>query len=85
MDSGSQSPKETWLRLLLVDEWQDPVRTQIRVAEGGNVAYLDMGYDEPMVGLDYEGAHHMEDRQVYVGDIGRAEFVERWAGTTSAW
>ena len=36
-----------------------------------------MGYDEPMVGLDYEGSHHSEDRRRYVYDIGRAELVER--------
>ncbi|MCV7149920.1 type IV toxin-antitoxin system AbiEi family antitoxin [Mycolicibacterium pyrenivorans] len=77
MDGGSQSPRETSLRLLLVDEWTDPVRTQIKVCEDRNVAYIDMGYDEPMVGLDYEGAHHAEDRTTYVGDIGRAELIER--------
>ncbi|MDY6998225.1 MAG: hypothetical protein SW019_16630 [Actinomycetota bacterium] len=75
MDGGAQSPRETWLRLILVDEWLDPVRTQIEVAEGSQVAYIDMGYDEPMVGLDYEGSHHSEDRATYVYDIGRAEFV----------
>ena len=77
MDGGSQSPRETSLRLLRVDEWLDPVRTQIKVSEGRNIAFLDMGYDEPMVGLDYEGAHHSEDRETYVGDIGRAELIER--------
>lgn len=77
MDGGSQSPRETLLRLLLVDEWLDPVVTQIRVSEGRNVAFIDMGYEEPMVGLDYEGAHHSEDRVTYVGDIGRAELIER--------
>ena len=77
MDGGAQSPRETSLRLLLVDEWRDSVRTQIEVTTGRNVAFIDMGYDEPMVGLDYEGAHHSEDRFTYVGDIGRAELIER--------
>ena len=36
-----------------------------------------MGYDEPMVGLDYEGLHHGENRDQYVHDIGRAELIER--------
>ncbi|MBX7435273.1 hypothetical protein JDV09_24695 [Mycobacterium sp. Y57] len=77
MDGGAQSPRETWLRLILVDEWRDPVRTQIKVDDGSQTSYLDMGYDEPMVGLEYEGAHHSQDRLTYVKDIGRAEFIER--------
>ena len=77
MDAGAQSPRETRLRLILVDEWLDPVRTQIKVTDGSTVAYLDMGYDEPMIGLDYEGSHHSDDRPTYVYDIGRAEFVEQ--------
>lgn len=77
MDGGAQSPRETRLRLVLVDEWLDPVRTQIKLADGSKVAYLDMGYDEPMVGLDYEGSHHSTDRGTYVYDIGRAEFIEQ--------
>ena len=77
MDAGAQSPRETRLRLILVDEWLDPVRTQIKVTDGSMVAYLDMGYDEPMIGLDYEGSHHSDDRPTYVYDIGRAEFVEQ--------
>ncbi len=36
-----------------------------------------MGYDEPMVRFDYEGAHHNENRSQYLYDIGRAELVER--------
>ena len=74
MDAGAQSPRETWLRLILMDAWLDPVRTQIAV--GGRV-HLDMGYEEPRIGLEYEGSHHSEDRGTYVYDIGRSEFVER--------
>jgi very-short-patch-repair endonuclease len=47
------------------------------VTDGVQTAFIDMGYDEPMVGLDYEGAHHSENRGQYVHDIGRAEFIER--------
>lgn len=52
-------------------------RTQIRVSDGFAVAYIDMGYDEPKIGLDYEGAHHASDRDQYVHDIGRAELLDR--------
>lgn len=75
MNAGAQSPRETWLRLLLVDAGLPTPRTQIRVSDGRGEASLDMGYDEPMVGFDYEGAHHSADRRQYVQDIGRAELV----------
>jgi hypothetical protein len=77
MDGGAQSPKETWVRLVLIDGGLPRPRTQIRVSDDVNEAFIDMGYDEPMVGFDYEGAHHSKDRGQYVYDIGRAEFVER--------
>ena len=77
MDPGAQSPKETWLRLVLIDSGLPAPRTQIRVADGVNEAFIDMGYDEPMVGLDYDGQHHSSNRGQYVHDIGRAELIER--------
>jgi len=77
MDAGAQSPKETWLRLVLIDGGFPALRTQILVTDGTNEAFLDMGYDEPMVGLDYEGAHHSQNRGQYVYDIGRAELIDR--------
>jgi hypothetical protein len=76
-DPGAQSPKETWLRLLLIDAGLPAPRTQIRLTDGVNEAFIDMGYDEPMVGLDYDGQHHSVDRSRYVHDIGRAELIER--------
>ncbi|MFS0899426.1 hypothetical protein [Mycolicibacterium litorale] len=76
MDGGAESPKETWLRLLLIDAGLPRPRTQIRVADRFREAFIDMGYDEPKVGLDYEGAHHSTDRGQYVHDIGRAELIE---------
>jgi very-short-patch-repair endonuclease len=77
MDAGAQSPRETRLRLLLVDAGLPRPRTQIRVTNGYLEAFIDMGYEEPKVGLDYEGAHHASDRGQYVHDIGRAELLAR--------
>src|SRR6185312_9614376 len=81
MDGGAQSPKETWLRLVLIDAGLPAPRTQIRVSDGVSAAFIDMGYEEPMVGLDYEGKHHANDREQYVYDIGRAELIERQGWT----
>ncbi|MBP2450364.1 hypothetical protein [Mycolicibacterium lutetiense] len=77
MDAGGQSPRETWLRLLLIDAGYRPPRTQIRVTDGFNEAFIDMGYDDVKVGLDYEGKHHATDRPRVVHDIGRNELIER--------
>jgi hypothetical protein len=77
MDGGAQSPQETRLRLVLIDAGLPAPRTQIRVSDGHSEAFIDMGYDQPMVGLDYEGAHHSANRGQYVYDIGRAELIER--------
>jgi hypothetical protein len=77
MDGGAQSPRETWLRLLLIDDGLPAPRTQIRVGDGFNEAFIDMGYDEPMVGLDYDGRQHLTDRDRYVRDIGRAELIDQ--------
>jgi hypothetical protein len=76
MNAGAQSPRETRLRLWLIDDGLPAPRTQIRVSDGVQEAFLDMGYDEPMVGLDYDGEHHATNRGQYVHDIGRAELVD---------
>ncbi|WP_301120834.1 hypothetical protein [Mycolicibacterium fortuitum] len=76
MDAGGQSPRETWLRLLLIDAGFRRPRTQIQVSDGFNEAFIDMGYDDVKVGLDYEGKHHATDRPRYVHDIGRSALIE---------
>lgn len=75
MDSGAHSPRETRLRLMLIDAGLPKPQTQLRISDGFTSAFLDMGYEGPKVGLDYEGAHHSALRQQYVHDIGRAEFI----------
>ena len=77
MDGGAQSPKETWLRLLVIDEGFPRPRTQIHVTDGMNDAFIDMGWDEPMIGLDYDGELHQRSRPRFVHDIGRNELVRR--------
>nr|WP_090280358.1 hypothetical protein [Mycolicibacterium komanii]CRL76455.1 hypothetical protein CPGR_04477 [Mycolicibacterium komanii] len=77
MDGGAQSPQETRIRLILIDDGLPPPRTQIAVTDGASEAFIDLGYDEPKVGFDYEGRHHSEDRGQYIHDIGRSELLER--------
>ncbi|MEN4477562.1 hypothetical protein [Mycolicibacterium cosmeticum] len=75
MDAGAQSPRETALRLLLVDEGFPRPVTQIAVSDGFNTAYLDMGWEEPRIGLEYDGRQHHTDRRQWVQDIGRNELI----------
>jgi Protein of unknown function (DUF559) len=77
MDGGAQSPKESWLRLVLVDAGLPRPVTQIQVTDGHLAAYLDMGWEQPMVALEYDGDQHRNDRRQYVKDIRRAEMVNR--------
>jgi hypothetical protein len=77
LDGGAESPQETRVRLILIDDGLPPPRTQIRVSDGVREAFIDMGYDEPKVGFDYDGEQHQTNRDRYVHDIGRAELVDR--------
>jgi uncharacterized protein DUF559 len=77
MDGGAQSPKESWLRLLLIDAGLPRPTTQIHVTDGHLVAYLDMGWEGPMVAAEYDGDQHRTDRRRYVRDIRRAEMLNR--------
>lgn len=60
VDPGAESPRETWLRLLVIRNAFPPPTTQIPVRDryGVLVAVLDMGWEDIKVALDYEGAHH---------------------------
>ncbi|WP_313824308.1 DUF559 domain-containing protein [Candidatus Mycobacterium wuenschmannii] len=76
MDAGAESPKESWLRLILTQAGLPRPVTQIRVSDGQQVAYLDMGWEDPMVAVEYDGDHHRLDRQQYVKDVRRAELLD---------
>lgn len=82
VDGGAQSPKETWLRLLLIEAGFPPPRTQIPVLNewGWVEAYLDMGWEDIKVAAEYDGQHHQSSRYQYVKDIQRLEKAERRYG-----
>ncbi len=79
VDAGSQSPKETWLRLLLVKAGLPRPTTQIPVmaADGTQGYYLDMGWRDLMVAVEYDGEQHRLDRWQYTKDIRRSEELAR--------
>ncbi len=77
VDAGAQSPRESWLRLLLVDAGFPRPATQIPVSDGYTTAFVDLGWDEPKIGLEYDGDQHRSDRRQFVRDIGRYEMFNR--------
>ncbi len=82
VDGGAQSPKETWLRLLLIGAGFPRPQTQIPVLNewGWAEAYLDMGWEDVKVAVEYDGDQHRTSRAQYVRDIRRHETVERRYG-----
>lgn len=76
VDPGAASPRETWLRLLLIDAGFPRPTTQIPVVDHtGRLAVLDMGWEEYKVAAEYDGEQHQTDRRRYVWDQRRARMV----------
>ncbi|MGH3966973.1 MAG: DUF559 domain-containing protein [Mycobacterium sp.] len=76
MDAGAESPKESWLRLVLIGAGFPRPTTQIQITDGYRVAYLDMGWEEQKVAVEYDGDQHRTGREQYVKDIRRAEMID---------
>jgi very-short-patch-repair endonuclease len=76
VDAGAESPQETYLRLTLIDAGFPRPRTQIPVSRpDGRSYYLDMGWPELMVAVEYDGEHHRTDRPSFANDIVRSEYL----------
>jgi very-short-patch-repair endonuclease len=76
VDAGAQSPQETYLRLSLVDAGFPRPQTQIPVARpDGRWYYLDMGWPDLMVAVEYDGEQHRTDRPRYFSDVVRLEYL----------
>jgi hypothetical protein len=72
VDAGAASLKESWLRLLLIDNGFPVPETQIPVCDGGDpFAFLDMGWRDLRLGVEYDGDQHRTDRPQYVKDMRR--------------
>ena len=78
-DPGAQSPKESWLRVVLIQAGLPKPQTQIPVLNefGSAVAYLDMGWEDVKVAVEYDGEQHRSDRRQYIWDVRRLEMLER--------
>lgn len=68
-DPGAQSPKESWLRLLVQQAGFPTPKTQVKVGR----YYLDMGWEDLKLAIEYDGDHHRTNREQYAWDITRHE------------
>ena len=77
-DGGAQSPKETWLRLMLIEDGFPRPRTQIPILDpaGHPKYYLDMGWEDRKLAVEYDGVQHAEalaydiERHDYIAGLG---------------
>lgn len=78
-DAGAQSPKESWLRVVLMLAGLPRPHTQIPVCDefGTTFAYLDMGWEDVKVAVEYDGDQHRSDRRQYSWDVRRSETLQR--------
>jgi hypothetical protein len=81
VDAGAESPKETWLRLLLIRAGYPRPQTQIPLLgpDGSPIYRLDMGWEDKLIAVEYDGDDHRE-RPRWRMDIVRSEFIahQRW-------
>lgn len=77
-DAGAESPQESRVRLLLMDNGFPRPATQIPVPgpDGLPRYYLDMGWQDIMVAVEYDGEHHRKDTPSYRRDIVRLEYIQ---------
>lgn len=75
VDPGAESPRETWLRLLIIRAGLPWPQSQIQVYNeyGVLIAEVDMGYEHLKIAIEYEGAHHLKDPRQIRKDIHRNE------------
>jgi hypothetical protein len=53
MDGGSQSPRESLVRLALIDAGLPAPRTDFTITDGTTLALIAMGYEAPLVGIGF--------------------------------
>jgi hypothetical protein len=77
VDGRAMSPKETWLRLLLLDAGLPKPTSQIPLLRGsGLVAVFDLGWEKYKVAAEYDGDYHRSDRRRFVKDIDKLGIAE---------
>ncbi len=79
VDAGAESPQETRTRLVLIAGGLPRPQTQIEVHNdwGAVLARIDMGWEQWLVGVEYDGPQHWTDPRIRANDIDRTAGLER--------
>ncbi len=79
VDPGAESPRETWLRVLLIQAGLPRPQTQIPIYDenGYLFARLDMGWEHLEIAVEYDGDHHRTDKAQFAREIRRLEMLAR--------
>lgn len=79
VDAGAESPQETRTRLVLIGGGLPRPQTQIEVLYDWGVvlARIDMGWEQWLVGVEYDGPQHWTDPAIRANDIERTAKLER--------
>ncbi|HWU45840.1 MAG TPA: hypothetical protein VN133_03670 [Humibacter sp.] len=78
LDEGSESARESWLRVMLIEAGFPRFETNQNVfdASGNFVARVDLLNRRYRVALEYEGDQHRADRRQWQRDVGRLRAVQ---------
>jgi hypothetical protein len=77
VDGGAMSPKETWLRLVLLDAGLPKPISQLPLFRGGQlIAVFDLGWEQYKVAAEYDGDYHRSDRRRFVMDIEKLRIAD---------
>jgi hypothetical protein len=78
VDPGAESPRETWLRLIIVRAGFPLPQAQVQVWDefGQVVARTDLGWPELKIAVEYDGDHHWKSRRELQYDIKRSELLK---------
>ncbi|WUI04215.1 hypothetical protein OHR68_21235 [Spirillospora sp. NBC_00431] len=80
-DRGAASPGESWVRVAVMKSGLPRPRTQVPVrGERGEWLYVDLGYPEFRVGLEYDGERYHSGSKARVHDARRRAWLVREMG-----
>lgn len=80
-DGGAASPGESWTRVMVVDTGFPRPRTQIPVpGPYGEPLFIDLGYEQLRVGLEYDGERHHSGARARAHDERRRRWLRKEQG-----
>lgn len=80
-DRGAASPGESWIRVAVMKSGLPRPLTQVPVmGEGGRWLYVDLGYPEFRVGLEYDGERHHTGSEARAHDARRRTWLTKEMG-----